>query len=56
MWYCGAPEGYRVSVSDVGSSLCNDFSFTSEKERHVGPVKTEVDVNTFGLGLGGVCE
>lgn len=48
MWYCGAPRGYCVSVFDVASSLCNDFSPISEKERHVGPVERKVPVNIFG--------
>lgn len=47
---------YHVSVLDVGSSLCNDFFLISGKDRLVGPVKIEVDVIIFGLGLGGVCQ
>lgn len=53
MWESGAPGGSLVSVFDVESSACNDFSLISEEERLVGPVKSEVHVNTFRLGLGG---
>jgi len=51
VWKSGALGRHHISISDVESSVCNDFSLISEEERLAGPVKSEAPVNTIGLGL-----